>query len=222
MPVGRMAVGDRTSGEAGMPWSFSSARALAAIRTPDAVAIGVAAVLAVAASLLLVPGARGAAGSGLALLMIAIAAIDARRFIIPDELSAAALALGLVDAAVQATDTVVAALGDAALRGALLALAFWGVRAVYRRLRGYEGLGLGDVKLAAVAGVWLDWSTIPVSIEIAALSALAVCGVRYLRDRRSVGALTKLPFGLFLAPAIWLAWLVGATLLAAPAMSFYP
>ena len=118
-----------------MPWSFSSARALAAIRMPDAAVIGVAAVLAVAASLLLVPGARGAAGSGLALLMIAIAAIDARRFIIPDELSAAALALGLTDAAVQATDTVVAALGEAVLRGALLALAFCALADV-EQLRG--------------------------------------------------------------------------------------
>ena len=205
-----------------MPWSFLHAPRRAPIGAGEAAVIGLAAVLGVGASLLLVPGVRGAAGSGLALLMIAIAAIDARRFIIPDELSAAALALGLLHAAVQADDTVVGALGTALLRGALLGLAFWGIGAFYRRLRGYEGLGLGDVKLAGVAGVWLDWSTIPVAIEIAALSALAVCGVRYLRDRRSVGAMTKLPFGLFLAPAIWLAWLMGATLLATPAAFLYP
>jgi hypothetical protein len=33
-------------------------------------------------------------------------------------------------------------------------------------------------------------------------------------------ATTKLPFGLFFAPAIWLAFMLGATLLAAPAGSF--
>jgi leader peptidase (prepilin peptidase)/N-methyltransferase len=194
-------------------WSSLNSRALATIGTPEAVAIGIAAASSLAASLILLPDARGAAGGGLALLMIAIAVIDARRFIIPDELTAAALALGLVFTALQADDALMAALGYAALRGVVLAGAFWSLRVLYRRLRGHEGLGLGDVKLACVAGVWLDWSTIPVAIEIAALSALAVVAVRYFRGGRSVWATTKLPFGLFLAPAIWLGWLLGMTLL---------
>lgn len=202
---------------------WSSLNSLFAVGTPAAVAIGFAAAAGLAASVVLLPDARGAAGGGLALLMVAIAAIDARRFIIPDELNAAALALGLVHAALQAGqagDVIVVALGLAALRGAVLAVAFWSLRLLYRRFRAQEGLGLGDVKLACVAGVWLDWSAMPIAIEIAALSALAVCAVRYFRDGRSFRATTKLPFGLFFAPAIWIAWLVGATLLAVPAASF--
>src|SRR5262249_35261967 len=151
---------------------------------------------------------------GLALLMIAIAAADARWFIIPDELSAAALLLGLAHAAWLTADTMAVALGVAVLRGVLLALAFWTLRFVYRRLRGREGIGLGDVKLAGVAGVWLDWPTMPVAVEIAALAALAVCATRYLQGARSLDATTRLPFGLFFAPAIWLAWLLEATVLA--------
>ena len=50
----------------------------------------------------------------------------------------------------------------------------YGFRAGYRALRGTEGLGLGDVKLAAVAGVWLGWADLPMAVNIAALSALAV------------------------------------------------
>jgi len=200
-------------------WSNSNSWA-AMFGTPDAIAAGIAAAASAGASLILLPDMRGAAGAGLALLMVAIAAIDARRFIIPDELSAAALALGLGHAALQADDSVAAALGFAALRGAALGLAFWSLRLLYRRMRGQEGLGLGDVKLACVAGVWLDWPAIPVAIEIAALSALAVCAVRYFRDGRSFRATTKMPFGLFFAPAIWLAWLLGATLLAGPAGLF--
>lgn len=204
-----------------MPSRWSVLQSRRTIGTRDAVAIGIAAASAVAATLFLISDARGAAGSGLALLMIAIAVVDARRFIIPDELSAAALGLGLAIAAWQADD-MMAALGAAMLRGAALALAFWGLRALYRRLRGQDGLGLGDVKLAGVAGVWLDWATIPVAIEIAALSALAVCAVRYCRDRGAVASTTKMPFGLFFAPAIWIAWLLGATLLAGSGLSFFP
>jgi leader peptidase (prepilin peptidase) / N-methyltransferase len=204
-----------------MPSRWSVLQSRRTIGPRDAVAIGIAAASAVAASLLLLPDVRGAAGSGLALLMIAIAVVDVRRFIIPDELSAAALGLGLAITAWQADD-MTAALGAAMLRGAALALAFWGLRALYRRLRGQDGLGLGDVKLAGVAGVWLDWATIPLAIEIAALSALAVCAVRYIRDRGAVASTTKMPFGLFFAPAIWIAWLLGATLLAGSGLPFFP
>ena len=67
----------------------------------------------------------------------------------------------------------VEALADAALRGAVLAFAFLSLLILYRRLRGRDGIGLGDVKLAGVAGVWLDWWVLPGVIEIAALAALA-------------------------------------------------
>ena len=102
----------------------------------------------------------------------------------------------------------------AILRGAVLALSFFALRAVYYRVRGRQGIGLGDVKLAAVAGVWLEWTTIPIAIEIAALAALATVGIRQFARGRPLRATVRLPFGLFLAPSIWLGWLLGATLLA--------
>jgi leader peptidase (prepilin peptidase)/N-methyltransferase len=188
-------------------WSILISRTLATARTFEAVTIVIAGVAGVAASMLLRPDARGAAGGGLALLMIAIAVVDARRFIIPDELTVAALALGLVHAALWDSDALVQALAVAALRGAALALAFLALRVGYRRLRGREGIGLGDVKLAGVAGVWLDWATIPIAIEIAALAALATFAFRYFHDGR-IRATARLPFGLFFAPAIWIGWLM--------------
>ena len=70
-------------------------------------------------------------------------------------------------------------------------------------------MGFGDVKLAAVAGVWLDWAFLPVAIEIAALSALAVALYARFRDH-GFDPKARLPFGAFFAPAIWICWVLTA------------
>lgn len=179
------------------------------IRTSD-LAAGLLALVAASVSILAVPGTPGWLGGGLALLMMAIAAIDARHLIIPNELNAAALALALVHAAALAPSAILESLAMAVLRGTVTMLLFLALRIAYRRLRGREGLGLGDVKLAFVAGAWLDWMMIPVAIEIGAAGALlAFLAWRAVLKQRA-GFATRLPFGLFLAPAIWLAWLIGA------------
>lgn len=170
-------------------------------------------IAAMAASIVAAPGLRGILGAGLALIMAAIALIDARHFIIPNSLNAAALVLAFLNAAVQSPDAITDAALFAALRGGAVALVFFGIRAVYRRLRGRDGLGLGDVKLAAVAGAWLDWLTIPVAVQIAALAALSIYLLRSLVSKRPMRATGRLPFGLFFAPAIWLCWLLETTLL---------
>ena len=177
--------------------------------------VGLVAVAACGASVVAAPGLPGYLGAGLALIAIAIAVIDARFFIIPNELSAAAFALALVHAASLAPHAIWAAVGIAVLRGAVLALLFLGLREAYRRLRGRDGIGLGDVKLAGVAGAWLDWTMIPIIIEITALSAIAVFGVRHYAGTRALDRNLKFPFGLFLAPSIWIGWLIEVTLLSA-------
>jgi leader peptidase (prepilin peptidase)/N-methyltransferase len=182
-------------------------------------ALGAVAAAAVIVSVMVAPGLAGLLGAALALDVIAIAAIDARRFIIPDELTLAALVLGIANAGLdpwpEGWSAVFSSIGAALLRGAVLAGCFFALRALYARLRGREGIGLGDVKLAGAGGVWLAWSTIPVAIEIAALAALAVYVVRQLAGGRVMSAMARMPFGLFLAPAIWLGWLLEATLFAA-------
>jgi leader peptidase (prepilin peptidase) / N-methyltransferase len=179
-------------------------------------AVVLLAVAACVASVVAAPGVPGYLGAGLALIAITIAVIDARWFIIPNELSAAGFALALVNAASAAPDAIWEAIGIAVLRGTVLALLFLGLREIYRRLRGRDGIGLGDVKLAGVAGAWLDWTAMPIAIEIAALSAIAGFGVRYYAGSRTLDASAKFPFGLFLAPSIWIGWLIEVTLLSGP------
>jgi leader peptidase (prepilin peptidase)/N-methyltransferase len=202
-------------------WRASVSRTASAMRAAHIVVASAALFIGVVASVVLVHDSRGAWGAGLAVLMVAIAAVDSRRFIIPDELTAAALALGLAYAAVEDSEIWMQALAWSVLRGFVPALAFLGVRAGYRRWRGREGIGLGDVKLAGVAGVWLDWQTIPIAIEIAAVAALGAYLIMHLYFHRTVRPSTRLPFGLFLAPAIWIAWILDATLLLYPSAASF-
>lgn len=173
-----------------------------------------AALAACVASLIAAPGLPGFLGAGLALIAVAIAVIDARYFIIPNGLSAAGFGLALVNAAVMAPFAMGEAIAVALLRAVVLALLFLGLRALYRRVRGREGIGLGDVKLAGVAGAWLDWLTLPIAIQIAALAALAVFAIRHYAAGQPFDAALKYPFGVFLGPSIWLGWLIEVTLLA--------
>jgi leader peptidase (prepilin peptidase) / N-methyltransferase len=167
---------------------------------------------AVLASLFAAPGREGIFGAALALLMTAAAAIDARSFILPDSLTFSAFSLGLARAASEGSGAIWEDIADAAWRGLLLALAFYLLRAAYFHLRRRQGIGLGDVKLAAAAGAWLDWALIPAAIEIAALAALAAYALRQFVTKQSFDRAAKLPFGLFFAPAIWLSWFAAALL----------
>jgi leader peptidase (prepilin peptidase)/N-methyltransferase len=160
-----------------------------------------------------VPGTRGFFGAGLAILMLSIARHDARHFIIPNGLAAAAFALAIIYAAVSEPDMMAPAIGLALLRAAVLAGAFLALKLGYRSLRGREGLGMGDVKLAAVAGAWLDWLTIVVAIDIAVVAALGSYLVRQYVKQRPLRGTSALPFGFFLAPAIWIGWLFETALL---------
>ena len=191
----------------GTPASRSSRSGILATAT-----IGLTALAAVIASMVVAPGLPGLLGAALALLMLAIAVIDARRFIIPNQLAAATLGLAFLHGAIREPHDVLAAIAGATLRGAVLALLFLTLRELYLRMRGRQGLGLGDVKLAGAGGAWLGWSTMPIAVEIAALSALAYYGVRHVAGVQAIRARSRIPFGLFLAPAIWLAWLLEALL----------
>src|SRR5204863_7497653 len=131
-------------------------------------------------------------------------------FIIPDRLTLASFLLGLANAANESFGSIAEDIVIAAMRGFLLALAFYVLREIYHRLRHRHGIGLGDVKLGAAAGVWLDCTLIPTAIEIAALAALTSYAASQLLAKRPFDAAAKLPFGLFFAPAIWFSWLLYA------------
>jgi leader peptidase (prepilin peptidase)/N-methyltransferase len=176
------------------------------------IALSFALLAATIGSLLAAPGPDGLLGALLAALMLATAITDSRRYIIPNELTGAAVALGLLRAGSVGPDADLYAVMWAALRAAAIALPFLALMAGYRRWRGRDGLGLGDVKLAAVAGAWLGWVTIFAVVELATLTALGAYVANGYWRGRPLRATAFLPFGAFLAPAIWIGWLAEALL----------
>jgi leader peptidase (prepilin peptidase) / N-methyltransferase len=181
----------------------------AATSAGDVLMIGTAGFGAALMSYIAAPGWTGLAGAVLAALALAIAVVDRRWQIIPNELNALTCVAGLTAAALKFPAAPEAALLNALLRGSVMFVAFFAFRAGYKQLRGVDGMGLGDVKLAGVAGVWLEWNDLPMAVEIAALSALTAALIGRLRGNE-YGLGAKMPFGLFFAPAIWICWLIAA------------
>lgn len=170
-----------------------------------------AALLGATAALPLAASHQIAASAFLAGTMAALACEDLRSLRLPDRWTLAAAIGGLTATAVEAKLTGRAPL--AAIGWALLAALVCGgvlllLREAFFRLRKSDGLGLGDVKLAAAGGLWLGWDLFPIAVLVAALGAILwisiLAGAQRGWDRQR-----KIPFGAFLAPAIWICWLGG-------------
>jgi leader peptidase (prepilin peptidase)/N-methyltransferase len=172
------------------------------LRPQPAILLSGAAAVAVI-SFASLPWPAALAATVLGILMMAGAEVDARTFLLPDTVTAGTLVSGILAApALDPFDPgsgAGLALARAAGTAAVLLLVRWG----YARLRDREGLGFGDVKLAAGIGAWLPLDAIPVCFALAASSALVAVLIARVRGRR-MDAATRLPFGAFLCPALWL------------------
>lgn len=147
------------------------------------------------------------AASAFGLLLLAIALRDSRDFVIPDMLSYGLILSGLAAAVWLHPETLLEhALAEHALAallgGGLLALLAWG----YKRLRGRDGLGWGDVKLLAGIGAWMGLQPLPMVILMAALGGI---GQALWQARGKPDAAMMIPFGSWLGIAAWLVY-VGA------------
>ncbi len=159
--------------------------------------------------LIWLPLAAAAATAVLAFAMTLITFTDLKHFVVPDVVSLPAVAGGVVaNIAVFHPASWQAGLIESAAGAGLAGGAFYLLRALYGRLRGVEGMGLGDVKLAAVAGAWLGYEPLPMLTLAAAVAALAAVLLRRLRDPgAAIDGGAAIAFGAFLAPATLLFWL---------------
>jgi leader peptidase (prepilin peptidase)/N-methyltransferase len=141
---------------------------------------------------------------GLGWALLTIAAIDHLWMILPDELTLPLIPAGLVVTYLFDPDRVVSHATGAGIGFLAFSVVAW----LYRRLRGHDGLGMGDAKLLAASGAWISISGLPSVVFLGAAAALIVVLIAMLWGRR-FSSYDAVPFGLYLCLGTWLVWLFG-------------
>lgn len=139
--------------------------------------------------------------------MIVVTLIDFDVRIIPDAITIPGTVVGLAASLITPLSFWSALIGAALGFGLFLGIA-WG----YRRLTGVDGMGGGDIKLAAMLGAFLGWPGLLLTLFLASLAG-SLTGLLVLILRRG-NRRTALPFGTFLAPASLVVYLWGPDLIA--------
>ena len=134
-------------------------------------------------------------------LLEAVTVIDWRTFEIPNGLNIAIGVLGLVRLLTDLGRWPLYVIG--ALSVSLLFLLLW-------FLTGGKGLGLGDVKLMAAAGLLLGWPKAILSMLIGSVAGVVI---HLIRMRHGAGK--KLAFGPYLSAGIWVSALLGDAIIGA-------
>ena len=75
---------------------------------------------------------------------------------------------------------------------------------------------MGDVKLAAAGGAWVGLAFLHLVLLVASGVALAIVLACAIVQGKLPERTEAIPFGTFLAPAIWLVWVLQASEIIAP------
>ena len=137
-------------------------------------------------------------------LLVALLWIDLDFKLLPDVLTLPGTLIGVAAALTIPGGVHYALLGVLVGSGGLWLLAW-----LYLKVRKVEGMGGGDIKLAAMFGVVLGWQLTLLTLSLAALAG-TVWGAWLIAHRGGHGQ-SELPFGTLLAPAAMVAFLWGDT-----------
>ena len=140
----------------------------------------------------------------LALFLIAISYSDFLTFEIPDILNLGLVVSGLIATWILVPDQLWHHLFATIAWG----LFFWGLSAAFQKFRGYDGLGLGDAKLAAGIGAWLGIFPVISVILLGSISAILFLLVM-ARLQKTKAETLPIAFGPFLCLSTWWVWLFG-------------
>ena len=162
------------------------------------------AAIAIAVSALLGDQPQIWVSCGLGWSLLTLACIDWSDFLLPDVLTLPLLLAGLIWTFDQSPEDLV----DHCAAVFIGYGSFEALAAIYRRIRGRDGLGGGDSKLIAAVGAWCGLSALPMVIFGSAIIGL-LAGAGLAAAGRSVTATTRIPFGTCIALSFWLVWNYG-------------
>ena len=134
-------------------------------------------------------------------MLLTLSIIDWRTFTIPNGINFTIFLLGVVRLVTDLNSWPKYVIGLFSVSLVFLLMHF---------LTGGNGLGMGDVKLVAAAGLLLGWSSMLLAVVIGSVSGAVIHSIR-MRG----GADRKLAFGPYLAAGIWIAALGGEQIVAA-------
>ncbi len=134
-------------------------------------------------------------------MLLVLSVIDWRTFTIPNGINLVIFLLGVLRVITDPENWLGYVIGMAAVGGAFLLLHI---------LTGGNGLGMGDVKLVAGAGLLLGWQNMILAVLLGSIAGAVIHSVRMRR-----GAGRKLAFGPYLAAGIWFAAMAGQSLISA-------
>ena len=138
-------------------------------------------------------GSELAALSVLVVLTSYAGLVDLKCMVIPDKVCLALFVTGLATAFLLPIVTPASALLASAAGGGFLFF----IETGFRRYRGYDGLGRGDVKFVGGSATWIGLEGLPLALLVASLTALAYVAFRCWRDGR-LERTARIPFGPFL------------------------
>jgi leader peptidase (prepilin peptidase)/N-methyltransferase len=141
--------------------------------------------------------------------LIALGLIDFYHKLLPDRITLPGTILGLAYSFFRPDLTFFKALIGAAV-GAGFLLFIYGA---YYLLRKKEGLGMGDVTMMLLIGVFLGWQKTLLTLILASFAG-AMVGIALMLIKKK-NMQYSLPYGTFLAPAAWVALVWGDQLISA-------
>ena len=138
--------------------------------------------------------------------LLALSWIDYKTFRLPDSITLPLLSYGLIG---NGFEFLHWASWDSAILGAMLGWgSLYGLNALYKKIKGINGVGMGDAKLLGALGALLGWQVLPYIILIASLSGLL--GGYLLLKIQHKDLHQAIPFGPFisLGGIIMLLWMI--------------
>ncbi len=146
--------------------------------------------------------------AGFCAAMIVLAMIDFEHYLLPDSITKPGILAGLILQFQVSWSTPQDAVLGVLLGAGVLAALTWG----WYWWKGVHGMGFGDIKMLAMVGAFLGWQGVIATLLLGSLAGSVVGVGQILRGR--MGLKSKLPFGVFLAPAAVVTLFYGRELVA--------